>query len=624
MLNRLRFVGLYWAFWLIFFEIGRMVFLIYEWRFSPGPSRDLLLGVPLHGFRMDASLALGAALIPTVLIAQAGFISSQAVKKMIWGFTFVLAVFVSFAIVADLELFAMWGARLDLAPLAYLTSPHEAVASARSSPLVLLLILAVTLVFVAVIGLKKWVFRFYDYNPNRSRRESVATFGAALIIALLVSLLMPLNQSSVYFSRNQFANEAAINPVWNLFGSIILPAPKTEGYRVTDDRSAQRVADSLLERGSNADRPSAVVDATVLRVRSPNVILIIWEGLTAKIVDALGGRRGITPNLSHLVHEGILFEQFYASGYRTPIGLAAILSGFPSEPMTFVTQSADKVAGLPCLPRTLGKHGYHTAFYYGGDADFVNINRYLRHCDYEVLVSRNQFPSSARTTAWGAPDHLLLDRVLASLPKIERPFFAAILTQSSHEPFDVPMPTVIAGSGHEQGFLNSQVYTDRSVAQFIAAAKKQSWWDSTLIIITADHGSPFPRSQGGRSVPEQYRIPMLWLGGALAVKDTIVRTIASQTDFAPTLLNQLGSLANEYQWGRDILSPTARDFAYYAFPNGFGFIDSKGSFIYDNIAHRVVGKRGNVSEEMVLTGRAYQQAMVRSYERLGRVPSQRQ
>ena len=67
---------------------------------------------------------------------------------------------------------------------------------------------------------------------------------------------------------------------------------------------------------------------SILNTNKPNVILIIWEGLPAKIVGSLGGEKEVTPNLNRLTREGLLFTNFYSNGDRTDKGIPAILSGY--------------------------------------------------------------------------------------------------------------------------------------------------------------------------------------------------------------------------------------------------------------------------------------------------------
>jgi phosphoglycerol transferase MdoB-like AlkP superfamily enzyme len=148
----------------------------------------------------------------------------------------------------------------------------------------------------------------------------------------------------------------------------------------------------------------------------------------------------------------------------------------------------------------------------------------------------------------------------------------------------------------------------------VERAKAASWWDNTLLIIVADHGSPYPAVGSPlASAPEQYRIPMLWLGGSLAVRDTVIHHIASQTDIAKTLLGQLGLTSRVYKWGIDILAPGARSFAFYSFSNGFGYVDSSGSYVFDNVEKGIIHKTGNPSTSSVRAGRAFQQMVMQEY-----------
>jgi len=620
MLKRLRFLGVYVIFWVVLFECCRVLFLLYEWRKSSHLSASLLFGTVASGIRMDLSAACYLAVIPLLIIAGDGFIPPRVSRRLIEWFTIPVILLVAILVVSDLGLFAAWGFRVDVTPFLYLSMPREAFASASSSPLVLLVLLLCGLALSAVVAFRRLVLPLHDEAPRRSWIQS------ALVVVLIVPLfvgvrggfqLAPINQSSVYFSTNDFANQAAINPAWNFFASVAYRQPDRNEYRFTDDTSALRVVDSLL--GKSSIPPASSAPLPLLRIRRPNIVLIIWEGLTAKIIGPLGGRADVTPNFTRLTHDGILFDGIYASGNRTPKGLPAILSGFPSQPIQVVVKSWTKAAALPTLSETLATAGYHSAFYYGGELEFANIKTYLANSGYGKLVGKFDFAPRDWNSKWGAHDHVVLGRVLKDLELERAPWLATVLTLSSHEPFEVPMKTVIPGNDVEHQFLNSHVYADASVGAFIERARREPWWDSTLVIITADHGHHYPETPMMlEDAPEQYRIPMLWLGGALAVRDTVIHRIASQTDIVKTLLDQLGLSSSEYRWSRDFLTGGAPSFAYYTFNNGFGFVDSAGSYVFDNVSRRVTHQEGKVSAAAILAGRSFQQVTAQAYIDLGR------
>ena len=75
---------------------------------------------------------------------------------------------------------------------------------------------------------------------------------------------------------------------------------------------------------------------------------------------------------------------------------------------------------------------------------------------------------------------MVFDRLLEECNKANKPFFHTIFTLSSHEPFEVPMETVIEGTGRLEKYHNSVYYTDKSLGEFIENAKQEEWWDSNL------------------------------------------------------------------------------------------------------------------------------------------------
>jgi hypothetical protein len=106
---------------------------------------------------------------------------------------------------------------------------------------------------------------------------------------------------------------------------------------------------------------------------------------------------------------------------------------------------------------------------------------------------------------------------------------------------------------------------------------------------------------------------MLWLGGALAVRDTVVTRIGSQVDLAPTLLAQLHLPHEQYRWGRNLLSADAHPFAYFPYLDGFGIVDARGRLVYDALGRRVMQRAGAVGEPEVRSGLAYLRLSYQDY-----------
>jgi phosphoglycerol transferase MdoB-like AlkP superfamily enzyme len=183
-----------------------------------------------------------------------------------------------------------------------------------------------------------------------------------------------------------------------------------------------------------------------------------------------------------------------------------------------------------------------------------------------------------------------------------------MMTQSSHEPFDVPMETVIHGNDEIHRFMNAAYYTDKCFGEFIARAKQSKWWDNTLIVVTADHGHIYPKNPGV-SNPGKFKIPMLWLGGAIAKQDTVIHTIGGHPDIPNTILGQLGMFDKNFIFSHDILSNNYEPFAVFVYNNGFGVVKSGKILVFDNIANRVIHQDGSPSAEDLDEGKAYMQRL---------------
>jgi len=371
---------------------------------------------------------------------------------------------------------------------------------------------------------------------------------------------------------------------------------------------ARSVVDSLYA--------SADADAvSLLRMPRPNVILIIWESFTAKVVARLGGLPDATPQFDRWSRRGVLFDSLFASGERSAQGLVSILSGFPSVPNDAIMTRPLKAAALPQLGRSMRGAGYHTSYYYGGELAFANMKAYLRHGGFDRLSGVEDYQRRERNSKWGAHDHVVLAHTLRDIQRESRPFFTTVFTLSSHEPFEVPVPPTFAGADLSTQFVNAHHYTDASIGQFLDAASRQPWWDSTLVVIVADHGSPLPAARNGapESVVNRHHIPMLWVGGALRVRDTVVHRIAASTDVAPTLLAQLGIPPTGFRWGRNLLTTRDEAFSYFAHNDGFAYIDRSGWLVHDERGRRTIEQSGRAGAAQLRGGSALLQASFADY-----------
>lgn len=605
----LKFLLKYTAFWYMYFIILKIIFLIYHYTiFSGYPVTDLMR-VFVSGAILDISFISYILMFPTVMCGLAIVIEGKVVQKILRYYTLGILIVLSLLMVVDLEVLKWWGIRADKTILKYLLQvPEEIFATASVVPVYML-----TAIFIALVSAFALVSRFCLYRKPLpdvpiGKLPHIALFlfmAASLIIPIRGGIQqIPVNQSSAYFSYHHHLNLAAVNFAWNFGNSLFDKSTEAAvPYSFDPVPNSIQLFESLY-----ADKKDRKSDNKVLRKEKPNILLIVWESFTYKVLD---DPRNLTPGFNNLRKQGLFFPNLYATGDRSDKGLTGILSGYPAMPKFSIMNKPEKSAKLPCLSHKLHEQGYTSAFYYGGEPDFANLKSYLLTSQYGDLVFKNNFPKSLHTSKWGVHDEHLFQRLHEDIAQKREPFFITAFTLSSHEPYDVPL-SYISGQDNESKFCNSIFYTDSCLTSFISKARKQDWWDNTLVIVIADHGHILPgKNQWATRASEEFRIPMLWLGGALT-QPGLVETLGGQTDLAATLLAQLDIDYSDFRFSKDLLNP-AREFAFYTFNNGFGYITPEDFLVYDNTGNNIIHQGDSLSEETIQTGKAYLEVSFRDY-----------
>jgi phosphoglycerol transferase MdoB-like AlkP superfamily enzyme len=318
----------------------------------------------------------------------------------------------------------------------------------------------------------------------------------------------------------------------------------------------------------------------------------------------------ITPGFNKLMKEGIYFSDIYATGDRTDKGIVAVLSGYPAQAITSIVKEPVKAAKLPMISKLFKQNNYNTAFYYGGEIEFANMKAYLLQGGFDQFVTIVDFDKKDQNSKWGAHDGILLNRMEQDLKNFRQPFFTTCLTLSSHEPFETPTEKLLSGKDISSKFLSSINYTDSVVNGFVEYAKQQPWWDNTVIVIVADHGHRLPESA---HKPDDFKIPLLFLGGAIQQPYRNISSTGSQTDIAGTLLPQLNMPSQQFKWSRNLLDSTRYPWAFFTFDNGFGFMQPGKKLVYDNVGNLIIEQSNNITARDLYNGRAIQQAAFQDY-----------
>ncbi|HOV12330.1 MAG TPA: sulfatase-like hydrolase/transferase [Bacteroidales bacterium] len=342
-------------------------------------------------------------------------------------------------------------------------------------------------------------------------------------------------------------------------------------------------------------------------MRNLNVAIIIVESLSKEYIGILNHDMedqrytGYTPFIDSLITKSLCFDNCFANSKRSIEGIPAILSGLPSlMDDAYLTSvfSGNKINSLPIL---LKKYGYTSMFFHGGKNGTLNFDAYAKMAGFNYYYGKNEYNNDADYDGnWGIYDEEFLKFAVNTLDTSRQPFIAALYTLSSHHPYSIPKKY---RNKFKKGALEiheSIMYTDYSLKEFFKACSSQSWYDSTLFIITADHsslaGTPYYMNNAGSyAIPLIFYLPNSNLQG-------INHTICQQADIMSSVLDFINFKEKYTTFGTSVFDSTAAHFSVSYSNNNYRII--KDSFLL-----QFNGEKGqdmyNILEDKFLNNNLY-------------------
>jgi len=607
----------YFIFWILFAMLGKVFFLCYFYEQSWKLGGADFIRIFAYGLRMDVSMAAYICALPCVFIVIQLWIKKRVSIWWIRIYTWTILFISSLICIVNLNIYREWDTLFSYKAIdIFLDAPHLAIASATSSPLLLSCILLIVFIFMGA-GLM-YVLRIFHGKLPRGMawyKKGGISLGMFLLVFVLIRGgwgLTPLNASMVYFSTSSFPNHAATNVSWYLMHDVV--HAKGQNRNQYTVMSKQEEAKQLAPLFDTVSAPSM----SLLKMKRPNIVIVILESFTADLVAALGGEQGIAPHMDELIQKGVLFDQIYATGDRTDKGIIGILSAFPSQSSQSIIKHIDKQEKLPSMVGDFAQRGYATSFYYGGESEFYNFKGYMLSHGCKQIVDQYQFPLNEVTSKWGVFDHLTFDRQLHDLSKQREPFFSTLLTLNNHEPFDLPETHRFGTTDLPALFKSTAYYTDSVLYDYLNKAKKESWYKHTLFVIVADHGHRLPLEKWESNHPNRYRIPLIFFGDVIkdAYRGKRIDKLGSQVDLVATLYRQLGMESNRYVWSRDLLDANTKPFAFFSWADGWGVLNDHCAVSFDQVGKVISYTAGNHSScknELFRTGQAYMQGVYQQF-----------
>jgi arylsulfatase A-like enzyme len=305
---------------------------------------------------------------------------------------------------------------------------------------------------------------------------------------------------------------------------------------------------------SSANSPSREDNAGIVKAR-PNVLIVVADdwGLHAGVY----GTRWIdTPNFDALAKNGLLFRNAYTPMAKCAPSRAILLTG---RHLWQNEEAGNHLAFFPARlktwPEVLTEHGWLTGYTGKGWGPGIakDANGVHRSLTGKAFNSRITAPPTQQISPndYAANFADFLDAATGDQPwcfwcgflEPHRGYeFRSGVSKGGKQLSDIdrvpsywPDEDTVRYDMLDYAF--EVEYVDRHLGAMIWELKKRNLFDNTLIVVTSDHGMPFPRVKG-YAYHDSNHVPLALSWPAGIVKSgRVIDDFVDFTDLAPTLLD---------------------------------------------------------------------------------------
>ena len=316
-------------------------------------------------------------------------------------------------------------------------------------------------------------------------------------------------------------------------------------------------------------RLAAVQHAVQSRPRLPNIVFVVLESVGAKQLLLDGAPNAeVAPFLSELAGHSVIFDSVYGLFPSTTRMHVPLMTGGRTITWGRVDDELIHPYAGPTLVDALNRLNYRTALFSAQDLRFESLDRFYGQLPYDVTVfygdGSQAFLPEHKVNAWGVHEDAVLDGALAWVDSSlagDAPFFLHVNTVSTHYPYGMREghQGPVAGDGRKARYDNALHYTDAVLRRMYEALKARQAVESTLFVITGDHGQAFAELHPGnlahknRLYEENIRIFLMIADGRCIEGPVICSRIGAVGDVMPTLLALVKGDAGDAP-GQDLLA----------------------------------------------------------------------
>ncbi len=582
----------YYLFMISIFFIGRAaLFIIYFDKLQESDSSIWLTF--LLGLRMDTIVANLLLAVPLILLTLSPYFLKTFTKQFLKFYFLAVMALVIYIENATFPFIAQYDVRPNYLFVEYLEYPKEVFAMIFAD-YKLELFISAFLIILFIFTYLKYVKDSIDDIFEMSYLKRIMLFIPILLI-LFIGVRSSFghrgaNVSDAMYSSNRMLNEITKNSLHSIGYAVYINKKHGSSKLIKQygkmklPEAYGRVKSSLGIESLNDKSPlSRLVKSSFKADDSKNLVIFIQESLGYQFVEAVGGEKGITPELNRLANEGILFKDLYSNGTRSIRGLAGSVAGNYSVPGKGVLKRNKSQKDFFTISSLLEPLGYKTMFLYGGESRFDNMRGWFLGNGFDEIIDEPKFINPSFIGTWGVCDEEVAIRANTEFKKLYADgdkFAAVMFSTSNHAPFDFPDEKIELVDGvAKKSVKNAIKYADYAIGSFIDQARKEAYYKDTVFVIVSDHNV---RVYGDDMVPvDMFHVPGLILGGG--IEPLVYDKITTQPDILATALDLLG-LDLEYPiMGNSIFNDEKKNISLMQFHDSFALRkDDKVAIIRPN------------------------------------------
>jgi arylsulfatase A-like enzyme len=352
----------------------------------------------------------------------------------------------------------------------------------------------------------------------------------------------------------------------------------------------------------------------------PNIIIVVLDTVRADHLSLYGYNRDTTPNMKKLAKDSVVYKEAIAPSDMTLSSHASLFTGLyagwhgahcaPPE----AAYGRELAPGVQTLAEMLSSKGYTTL---GSAANLYLRAEFGLQRGFKTFRLGRPVPVLGADETWYLLRHAMrrglsflvdtaqFDRLYNESEEINRefldllgkrpagkPFFGFLNYMDAHFPYIPPAPydhlfpgknarmtqeklqdiqaRVINGEDMPEADLAHCVsqydggiaYMDAQVGRLVDSLKQRGLYDSTMIVVTADHGEAFGEKHlvlHGNSAYQNLIHVGLLIKYPNSAQKGVVESPVSLIDIAPTILNVAGYEVPKRMQSRSLLDPATTE-----------------------------------------------------------------